>query len=166
MKRVCAWCNTDMTPVKSSKKDSGLVTHSICSECADNLDFQLGVSLKKFLESLKIPVIALDGNGQFIGINSAANALSDKTADRQPIEWPEKIYECAHARMPLGCKSAVHCSGCAIRFAVADTYNTGISTKDLPAHLNHCSADLEERVELLISTDSIDNIVFLRLVKL
>ena len=165
MKRVCAWCNTEMTPVKSSKKDAGLVTHSICSECADNLDFQLGVSLNRYLDSLKIPVIALDGNGQFIGINRAAIDASDKAADRQLIDWPEKIYECAHARLPLGCKTAIHCSGCAIRFAVTDTYNTGIGTKELPAHLNHCSTDLEETVELLISTDRIDNIVFLRLVR-
>jgi hypothetical protein len=155
-----------MTPVKSSKKDSGLVTHSICSECADNLDFQLGVSLKRYLDSLKIPVIALDGNGQFIGINSAAIAASGKAADRQLIEWPEKIYECAHARLPQGCRTAIHCSGCAIRFAVTDTYNSGSSTKELPAHLNHCSTDLEEKVELLISTDRIDNIVFLRMVRL
>lgn len=166
MKRVCAWCNTEMTPVRSSKKDAGLVTHSICCECADNLDFQLGVSLDRYLDSLKIPVIALDGNGQFIGINSAAIAASGKSADRQLIEWPEKVYECAHARLPLGCRTAIHCSGCAIRFAVADTYNTGISTKELPAHLNHCSTDLKERVELLISTDRIDNIVFLRMVRL
>lgn len=166
MRRVCAWCNTEMTPVKSSKKDSGLVTHSICSECADNLDFQLGVSLKRYLDSLMIPVIALDGNGQLIGINSAASAASGKAADSQLLAWPEKIYECAHARLPQGCRTAVHCSGCAIRFAVADTYNTGASTKDMPAHLNHCSADLNERVELLISTDRINNVVFLRLVKL
>jgi hypothetical protein len=81
-------------------------------------------------------------------------------------EWPEKVYECAHARLPQGCSTAVHCSGCAIRFAVTKTYNTGTSTIELPAHLDHCSADINENVELLVSADKVDNIVFLRVVRL
>ena len=166
MKRVCAWCNKMMSPAKSGKSETELVTHSICSDCADNLDFQLGVSLRRYLDGLKVPIIALDRSGQVIAVNAAAARLSGKAAGKLPVEWQDKIYECAHARLPLGCKTTVHCSGCAIRIATTNTFNTGISTRDLPAHLNHCSSDENEKIELLISTDKIDNLVFLRIVRL
>ncbi len=167
MLRVCAWCNKSMSPVKTGGKASAnMVTHSMCSDCADNLDFQLGVSLKEYLDSLKVPIIALDGNGSVIAVNSAASVVCKQKSGIEPIEWQEKVYECAHARLPEGCKKTVHCSGCAIRFVTADAFRSGKSRQNVPAHLNHCSSDMNEEIELLISADKIDNIVFLRIVRL
>jgi len=167
MLRVCAWCNKPMSPVRTGGKASkNLVTHSVCSDCADNLDFQLGVSLKEYLDSLKIPIIALNSNGAVIAINSAALSIYKDKSGIELIEWKEKVFECAHVRLPEGCRKAVHCSGCAIRFVAADTFRSGESQYNVPALLDHCSADLNEETELLISADKIDNIVFLRIVRL
>lgn len=167
MLRVCAWCNKSMSPVSTGGKASAnMVTHSMCIDCADNLDFQLGVSLTEYLDSLKVPIIALDGNGAVIAVNSAASVIYKQKSGIEPIEWREKVYECAHARLPEGCKKTVHCSGCAIRFVTADTFSSGESLHNMPAHLNHCSSDMNEETELLISADKIDNIVFLRIVRL
>ncbi len=167
MKRVCAWCNKPMSPVKTGGKASAnMVTHSICSGCSDNLDFQLGVSLKTYLDSFKMPVVALDGNGSLIGVNRAALEIYKGKAVIDPVEWQEKVFECAHARLPQGCKKEVHCSGCAIRIVTTESYSKGESIHDVPAHLNHCSSNLNENIELLISADKIDNIVFLRIVRL
>jgi len=167
MLRVCAWCNKTMSPVRTGGKASkGLVTHSVCSDCADNLDFQLGVSLKEYLDSLKMPIIALDDYGAVIAVNSAASLIYREKSGIEPVAWKEKVYECAHARLPEGCKKTVHCSGCAIRFVTSDTFNSGESRQNVQAHLNHCSSDMNEKAELLISADKIDNIVFLRIVRL
>ena len=167
MKRVCAWCNKPMTPSKNSNKVSAtMVTHSICHDCSDNLDFQLGVSLTTYLDSLKIPIIALDNKGSLLAINRFAKEIYKGNSSILPEEWPEKVFECAHARLPEGCKTAVHCSGCAIRFTTAETFTTGNSRHDMPAHLNHCSSDMAEKAELLVSADKIDGIVFLRIVRL
>lgn len=167
MKRVCAWCNQPMNPLrKGGKASANMVTHSICSDCSDNLDFQLGVSLEIYLDSLKIPIIALDGKGTQIGINAAAKKVcAGKTMGASAV-WQGTIFECAHARLPEGCEKKVHCSGCAIRIATRETFSTGEGRHDVPAHLNHCSSDLSEEIELLISADKIDGIVFLRIVNL
>jgi ferredoxin len=167
MKRVCAWCNSAMSPVKTGGKASAnMLTHSICSDCSDNLDFQLGVSLTTYLDSFKIPVVALDGNGFLIGVNRAASEIYKGKAVIDSVEWQEKVFECAHARLPQGCKKAVHCSGCAIRIVTSESFRSGESSHNVPAHLDHCSSDRAEKAELLISADKTDNIVFLRIVRL
>lgn len=167
MKRVCAWCNKPMSPVKTGGKAAeNLVTHSICLDCSDNLDFQLGVSLNRYLDSLTMPVVALDGNDALIGINRAAVDIYRGKILMEPVEWPEKIYECAHARLPHGCESSVHCSGCAIRTVTSASFSSGKNIRNIPAHLHHCLSDMTEKAELLISADKIDTIVFLKLVRL
>ncbi len=148
------------------KASKGLVTHSICPDCADNLDFQLGVSLKTYLDSIKIPIVALNGNGSLIGVNRAATTAYKGKAVIEAVSWQEKIFECAHARLPQGCKKRVHCSGCAIRIVTSDAFSSGQSIRDIPAHLDHCSSENNEEVELFISADKIDNIIFLRIVKI
>jgi len=167
MKRVCAWCNKSMSPVKTGgKKAANLVTHSICLDCSDNLDFQLGVSLSRYLESLTMPVVALNGNDSLIGINSAAVELYRGKAVMEPVAWQEKIYECAHARLPQGCENKIHCSGCTIRIVTGESFSSGENIPNVPAHLHHCSTDMSVKAELLISTEKIDTIVFLRIVRL
>lgn len=161
MKRVCAWCNKSMQPVKGRKEDEELVTHSICSDCADNLDFQMGVSLQRYLGSLKIPVIALDETGKVIAINQEAKKTG--VPETSVASWGNKVYECSHARLPKGCKTAIHCSGCAIRAIVEQVYKSGTSQREIPAHLDHCSKDSRSKADLLISADKIEGIVYLRL---
>lgn len=165
MKRVCAWCNSKMGTVRVKATDAPcMVTHSICSDCSDNLDFQLGVTLHRYLDSLKIPIVALNEKGRIIGINHEASKIYAGGKGEKIADWPHKVFECAHARLPQGCSNRVHCSGCAIRLVVTDCYRTGTSLRDTPAHITHCDSDAPEQAELLISADKIDKIVFLRIV--
>jgi hypothetical protein len=166
MKRVCAWCNKTMSPVKTDKASAKMLTHSICSDCSDNLDFQLGVSLATYLDSFKIPVVALDANGSLIGINRAASGVYKGNPFIEAAAWDEKVFECAHARLPQGCKKEVHCSGCAIRMVTNESFSSGECSRDVPAHLNHCSSDRTEKAELLISADKTGGIVFLKIIRL
>lgn len=167
MKRVCAWCNSQMGSVRTKKPGvAELVTHSICDSCADNLDFQSGVTLQRYLDSLKIPIVALNGDGRMIAVNAEATGISSGKAGEEKADWPHKVFECAHARLPEGCKNRIHCSGCAIRFVVTEAFKTGKSLRDIPALITHCDSGPNEKAELMISADRIDKIVFLRLVKL
>jgi len=164
MKRVCAWCNSQMEILQTTNKDSvGLVTHSICDDCADNLDFQMGVTLLRYLDSLKIPIIALDESGHIIAINDEAGKLHANKPVEIAASWRDKVFECANARLPEGCKRPVHCSACAIRIITADVYRTGKSQSNVPAHFNSSAADLNEKIDLLVSADKIEDIVFLRI---
>ena len=167
MLRVCAWCNRQMKTLQTDiRNHDGLVTHTICDDCADNLDFQMGVTLTRYIDSLKIPIIALDEKGRIIAVNNGARKLHGNETITTSTDWDDKIFECAHARLPEGCMKAVHCSGCAIRFITADTYRTGTSQLAVPAHFNSCSADVTEKIELLVSADKIENIVFLHITRL
>src|SRR6185369_5198083 len=167
MKRVCAWCNSPMGSVRIKKTaDSSLVTHSICSDCSDNLEFQLGVPLQRYLDSLKIPIIALNGDGRVIAVNCEAFRIHSGKTGEETTEWPDRIVECAHARLPERCGNTVHCSGCAIRCTAIECFKTGKSLRDMPAHVTHCDSDPAAKAELLISADRINKVVFLRIVKL
>jgi len=167
MKRVCAWCNKSMSPVKTGGKAAAkLISHSICHDCSVNLDFQQGVPLKQYLDNLTMPIVAFDGNESLIGINSAAIEIYRGKAVIDLVEWQEKIYECAHATLPQGCEKTVHCSGCSIRMVASATFSSGKSSRNIPANLQNCCSDTKERAELLISADKIDTIVFLRIVQL
>lgn len=163
MKRVCAWCNSKMNSQECDDEGSEeLVTHSICDECSDNLDFQLGVSLDRYLNSLKIPVIALDTDDGIIAVNHEALKLHPNETLNITKSWNGKVFECAHARLPEGCNRCVHCSGCAIRSLTAETFKTGSRQEKIPAHTHQCSSALE-KADLLISTEIIDGTVILRL---
>jgi len=167
MKRVCAWCNSAMSSVRVKNiAGPSLITHSICGDCSDNLEFQLGVPLQRYLDSLKIPIIALNGDGRIIAANREASRIYSGKTGEEMAEWPDRIFECSHARLPDGCGNTVHCSGCAIRFAATDSYRTGKSLRDLPAHITHCDSGPPDKAELLISADRVDKIVFLRIIKL
>ena len=165
MKKICAWCNKPMGSTQSGADTTALVTHSICRECTDNLDFQLGVTLARHIESLKVPIIAHDQDGTVLACNSLAEAIAGRLPATAPA-WDGSIHECAHARLPEGCRNAVHCSGCAIRFITNDVYDSGVSQQGILAHFNHCTSDLNEKADLLLSAEKIGNIVHLNIIRL
>lgn len=71
------------------------------------------------------------------------------------------VFECENARQPEGCGHTVHCSGCAIRQTVLDTMQTENPHTRVPATLNHLAGST--RIDLLISTETHGNVVFLRI---
>lgn len=162
MKRVCAWCNKFMGSVDTGEDSSDLITHTICNECADNLDFQLGVTLQRYLDSFKIPIIAVDRNGNMLAVNKPAKGLNGIEHCNSGSGWDGKIYECAHSRLPERCSNKFHFNGCAIRFAVIDTFNTGNSHIDLPTYINdHYPQALGREYDLLISASKKNGTVYL-----
>jgi hypothetical protein len=143
---------------------SGMITHSICDECADNLEFQLGVSLRRYLNSLKMPICLIDDAGAIILANTAALELPEVVRlQTEAGEWPGKIYECSHARLPEKCSQTIHCSGCTIRFSVTETFTSGRELVSVPALINGCTSSPTQKCDYLISTKLVGGIVHLKI---
>ncbi|MFH1123775.1 MAG: hypothetical protein V1758_08980 [Pseudomonadota bacterium] len=163
MKKMCAWCRKNLGTIDSDPGTEDQISHGICKDCQDNLFFQLGVDLQVFLDSLKVPVLVVDSNKTVVTGNNQAQVLFNKTLLAIQGYKPGEVFECPYARLPEGCGNTVHCSGCAIRRAVMETYSTGKSLLRIPATLNQCSSEKPEKIKLLISTERLADVVLLRI---
>jgi hypothetical protein len=149
--------------VVSAPGDDELVTHGICNDCADNMEFQLGVSIKRFLNSFKVPVVLLDSNNRAISANGNALTLLKKNLAAINHVILGTVFECAYSRLPGGCGKTSHCAGCTIRNAIMDTFATGNPNLDIPATVVSSSMGDGESVPLRISTEKALNYVLLKI---
>lgn len=143
--------------------DGESVSHGICPRCADNIAFQQGVKLSVYIESLDVPVLVVNGDGEVQAANSqahatfpAARALSSErmlTGD---------VFECQYARLPEGCGRTIHCSGCAIRRAIRKTLESG-EPRCIPATLSRKDPDHPKSVALTVTTVKQGDAVLLKL---
>ncbi|MDA8100984.1 MAG: PAS domain-containing protein [Nitrospiraceae bacterium] len=162
MRRVCAWCRTDMGRAEGNKLPDSEISHGICPACVDNFAFQQGVSLEQFLDSLAMPVFVVDGDVIVKAVNKAGCAALGKRPGEMLERLGGNVFECAHARLPEGCGRTIHCSGCAIRRAVTKTFITGEPQCDIPATLTRNDADDRSAVALVITTVKHGDAVLLR----
>jgi len=162
MKRVCAWCNREMGVVAGSSHPDTEVSHGICEGCLDNLEFQQGVPLQRYLDSIPVPVLVIDRHI----VVKAVNRTACEALNKAPLEIVQhlagNVFECAHARLPEGCGRTVHCSGCAIRRSVKRTYETGEPQAGVPAVLRRQIGDHAPDVALTITTVRSGDAVMLR----
>ena len=165
MKRVCAWCKKELE-VDSSANPEQVITHGICKDCRENVLFQMGVELKVYLDSLDVPVVVVNGEGIVETANDRAQTLLRKRLPEIKGYRGGEVFECAYARMPEGCGSTIHCSGCTIRNTVMQTHGTGKSFLTVPATLNHKASENIEKTALLISTEKLAGVVLLRIDKI
>ena len=143
-----------------------MITHGICKNCRDNILFQLGVELGSFLDSLDAPVVLVDGGGTIVTANNPARMLLCKELPEIEGYRGGEVFECAYARLPEGCGNTTHCSGCAIRRTVMQTHGTGRTFMRVPATLNQNTPEEPQKVNLLISTERLADLVLLRIDKL
>jgi len=163
MRRVCAWCRTELDAVDSQAGCENVITHGICENCSTNLLFQMGVELRVFLDSLRLPVVVVNRVGTIVTANRQATTLLRKGLPEIEGYKGGEVFECAYARLPEGCGNTMHCSGCTIRRTVMETYGTGRSFLRVPATLNRNTPEDPEKIKLLISTERIADLVLLRI---
>ncbi len=163
MKRVCSWCRKDLETgeVYSSYDDS--MTHGICEECLNNIEFQTGVELGKFIDSIDAPVAVVDSDLMIHAANSSAKETFAEGISASTDKSIGTVFECAYARYPEGCGRTVHCSGCAIRKSVHETFATGKPLRNIPATLKYADRLGPEMIRMKISTEKMKDIVFLRI---
>jgi hypothetical protein len=154
-----------MGVVKGSTRPDTDTSHGICEGCLNNFEFQQGVPLQRYLDSILLPVIVVDRHVMV----KAANRTACEALCKDPTEMVQhlagNVFECAHARLPEGCGNTVHCSGCAIRRSVTRTYETGEPQTRVPAMLRKGGSGHPPDIELLITTVRSGDAVMLRVDK-
>ena len=158
--QTCTMCKKDM-PLESIAQRT--ITGSVCEECLHNIWAQSGMPLRDFLDGLGVPVLTVDSDVVVTMANKPLLALLGKNFSQVRGQRGGDVFECAYARLPGGCGNTVHCSGCAIRRAVTDTFVTGRSLHRVLAYLNRDAITQFLQLGMLISTEKVWGMVLLRI---
>ena len=166
MKIICAWCKRDLGEKESSAFSECVISHGICDECKENQNAPYSTTLREFLNTMELPVFAVDDDATILIANNASVKALGKKAEDLEMHKGGVAMECQYASLPGGCGNTHHCKGCTIRNNVTETFETGISKKHVPAYLEQGTEGAVQKLELLISTEKVGNVVLLRIDKI
>ena len=127
----------------------------------ENQRFEIAAAVLLGLATIAIAWGAYQAN-LWGGRQDKAQRIIDKNLPDISDKKVGTVFECAYARFPEGCGRTTHCSGCTIRRSVNDTYETGRPHKNVQATLKYAEDPDSETVKMLISTEKIKDVVFLR----
>lgn len=160
MHRICAWCNQDLGKVQDSEE---IITHSMCTSCARSLLSGSKIHLQTFLNMLDMPVLLVDDQGIVQTANVTAQRMLNKELDHIEGFRGGDVMECTYAKQPGGCGNTEHCKACTIRNTIMQTHETGESIINQIAYQDIDTPEGTKRMRFHISTEKVDNIVFLRI---
>jgi len=163
MSRRCARCGADMDVDHNGPASELVVSQGLCGECARHLAAQGGVPLVEYLDGLGVPVAVVDRDGVVKAANRQLCDLVRQDLSSVRGKRGGDVFECAYAGLPGGCGQTIHCSACAIRRAVTETMDSGISRERVPASLQQGDPGRPRQAELLISTQRVGSHVLLRI---
>ncbi len=163
MKLVCSKCNKNYRDDYSESSSERVITSGICDDCANFFLWPNRPTLTDFLDRFDAPIVAIDSLGNVITASQRARELLQKELSDIERLQGGNVFECAFAKLPEGCGKTIHCDGCTIRNTVMDTLNTGKSHSKIPAGLSHGTSDDCVEIQLLISTEKINDVVMLRI---
>lgn len=156
---ACTVCHKDLPDDSRARS----ITGTICRECLCRFGARDGVPLMDFLDKLDMPVLAVDEDVVVSQANKPLLRLLGKDFSQISGRRGGDVFECAHAHLPEGCGRTVHCSGCAIRRAVTETFTTGRSLRNVPAYLDRDLATQVLQLGMSISTEKVWGVVLLRI---
>ena len=134
MRTVCGWCGCEMGEAVEGTTGAGSVSHGICAACAEFFETNRGVGIREFVRGLGAPVLIVDGDIRVELANGAAGRQVGLNLAELDGLLIGDVLECAHARMPGGCGSAVVCVlGCALKRCIMETLATGVAMHDVEA---------------------------------
>jgi hypothetical protein len=151
-----------MGAIEGSIRPDTEISHGICESCVDNFTFQQGVPFQRYLDSIAVPVLAVDRYVVVKAVNQKACDVLGKDPREIVQHLGGNVFECAHARLPEGCGRTIHCSGCVIRKSVTRTFETGEPQINVPATLRRRGLDHPSPVVLFITTVKSEDVVMLR----
>jgi hypothetical protein len=163
MRKICAWCHDEIGLTGPPGERRSAVSYGICPECANLFLADQGVHLSAFLDALNIPVLLVDNDVKVIGANALALSFVQKDLPEVENRHGGDVFECIYAATPEGCGKTMHCSGCAIRIAVRDTFYSGSSHREIPAYLKCGRSGQPKRIGLLISTEKVNDAILLKI---
>jgi hypothetical protein len=166
MKVVCSACGKYIKDKPADPTMDHEISHSLCENCACHFRAQAGIPIEEYLETIEAPVVTIAPNVTISTLNTKAMELLGKSIKDIQGKLGGDVFECEYARLPGGCGETIHCSGCTIRNTVIKTLRTGIPMRRIPAILNRFSESGTEQIDLLITTEKIGGIVFLKIDKI
>jgi hypothetical protein len=158
--KACSMCHAALPESPAAAR---AITGGICGECLVRMGEPGGMGLIDFLDQLEMPVLVIDDDVKVQQANKQMRALLGKDPSQIAGRLGGEVFECVHAREPGGCGRAIHCSGCAIRRAVTETFMTGRSLDNVPAYLHRDMITEYVELDLLISTEKVFSAVLLRI---
>ncbi len=139
------------------------VTHGMCAACAKKLFAEIGGDTESFLNGLGVPVVVVDDRGIIRTANAEAlNLLDWESSDLAGYRGGD-ILRCVNAKLPGGCGNSPNCSGCAVRRAVIETFESGKSSVKTPAMIDRKESGESQETEFVISTEKTAGVVLLRI---
>jgi len=162
MKVICSACGIFLKDKPADPTLDNFVSHGLCNNCARHFKAQAGMPIEHYIESIEAPVVTVAPNVTISALNEKAREFLGKSIIEVQGERGGDVFECEYAQLPGGCGETIHCSGCTIRNTVTETLRTGKPMKNVPAILNRYSESGTEKVELLISTEKVGGVVFLK----
>jgi len=136
----------------------------MCSECATFLrSNKPGRTLRDFLDSLPVPVLAVDDQAHVQIVNAAAEDLLGRPRPALEGHLGGDVMQCAYARLPGGCGQTAHCKACTIRRTVMATHETGRTQVAVTARQTIQTPEGPEARRVIVSTRKQGELVLLRL---
>ncbi len=133
MRLVCSYCRKLIRELPS--EPAGL-SHGMCPECdAWFGKLWAGMHLGEYLDDLPAPVMVVDVEGRIVAANARMAAELGRDAREVRGLLGGEAMACAHARLPEGCGSTVHCRECTIRRTVSEVAATGRAVDRVRAYL-------------------------------
>ena len=163
MNRTCSWCSKEFTPQTRPGQPDRRMYPPLCPACSELMVFQMGVPLQTYLDRLPAPIFVVNSNVEVQAANKLGLRLLNKESRQVLKKLGGEVFECAYARLPEGCGRTVHCSGCAIRRTVYETFESGESRIDVPATLRSGDAEHGQDIAMRISTEKMGEVVLLRI---
>lgn len=108
-------------------------------------------------------MLLVDGEGAVLTANRAARDLLNKSLPEIEGHRSGDVMECARARLPGGCGRTGHCTACAIRIAVGETFATGVSREGICAVEGTGTFGAGGLSRVRISTERVGETVLLRI---
>lgn len=162
MRRVCAWCRTEISP---DVEGDGLVSHGLCLACADGLFANETVPLQRLIDKLEIPVFVVDSDVTVSLVNKRAQEVLGVSSEQAAHRRGGEVFDCVYSHLPGGCGRTIHCAGCALRRAVTRTQATGEPQVLVPATLKRGDPDDPSSIALTVTTVKKGDMVMVKLDK-
>ncbi len=156
-KTICSNCGRDLAPRETL--DDPDRAYGICPKCEEHFNRQLDQDLVRFLETLPHPTLLVNQELRVVAYNeNCLRNFCNGTPKPKGLRGGE-FMGCQNAFLPQRCGETAACLDCAIRRAAVQTLKTGKPQRNTRAHLTRREGDRKVRLELLVSTDKLGDLV-------
>jgi len=139
------------------------ISHGMCQVCFEDFEKKWSVpTLGEFLDQFEVPILAVTEERRIIAVNQVMAEIMGREQREVFGLLGGEAMTCQYAQLQEGCGGSIHCKACTIRNAVLSTMRSGKPERNIPAHLD-C---ITREVEFLISTRKEKSYVLLEINKI